>query len=77
MRGQTSRWGVALAIRLENFVADSCNSPDGEPLTVTCGHAVLDARMTAADALARSDATLRAIKEHGRASAFAAPVALA
>jgi diguanylate cyclase (GGDEF)-like protein len=75
--GADASAGAALAIRLESSVADSCSSPGGEPLTVTCGHAVLDATMSAADAVSRSDATLLAIKEHGRASAFAAPAALA
>jgi diguanylate cyclase (GGDEF)-like protein len=56
----------ALAIRLEAAVARECGRPDGDPLTVTCGEAVLDATMTAAEAMARSDAALLALKAHDR-----------
>jgi diguanylate cyclase (GGDEF)-like protein len=75
--GADATVGQALAIRLEQSVAHLCRSPDGEPLTITCGFAVIDPTMSAADAVARSDATLMALKGHGRVSALAAsPVAV-
>jgi diguanylate cyclase (GGDEF)-like protein len=63
----------ALAIRLEAAVADVCSTPDDEPLTITCGNAMLDPLMSAAEAVARSDATLMALKGHGRVTAVAGP----
>jgi diguanylate cyclase (GGDEF)-like protein len=63
----------ALAIRLEAAVAEVCRTPDAEPLTITCGNAMLDPSMSAADAVARSDATLLALKGHGRVAAVAGP----
>jgi len=62
----------ALAIRLEKAVSANCHTPDGEPLTITCGNAALDPGMSAADAVARSDATLMALKGHGRVTTVAA-----
>jgi diguanylate cyclase (GGDEF)-like protein len=56
----------ALALRLESAVAESCRRPDGAPLTLTCGHAELDPDMSAAEAVARADATLLAIKARER-----------
>ncbi len=63
----------ALAIRLEDAVAAVCRTPDGEPLTITCGNAALDPSMSAAEAVARSDATLMALKGHGRVAAETSP----
>jgi diguanylate cyclase (GGDEF)-like protein len=62
----------SLAVRLENAVSEHCHTPDGEAVTITCGNAVLDPEMSAADALARSDATLMALKGHGRVTTVAA-----
>jgi diguanylate cyclase (GGDEF)-like protein len=56
----------ALAIRLEDAVAGSCSQPGGDPLTLTCGHAVLDAAMSAAEAVTRADDALLALKGSGR-----------
>jgi diguanylate cyclase (GGDEF)-like protein len=52
----------ALAERLEEAVAASCRRPDGEPLTITCGHAALDPAMSAADGVTRADAALLSLK---------------
>jgi diguanylate cyclase (GGDEF)-like protein len=64
--------GKALARRVEETVASSCLRPDGDPLTITCGYAVLDPSMSAADAVARSDATLLALKARQRGDAAVA-----
>jgi diguanylate cyclase (GGDEF)-like protein len=56
----------ALALRLEKAVSGSCRRPDGAPLTLTCGHAELDPDMSAAEAVARADATLLAMKARER-----------
>jgi diguanylate cyclase (GGDEF)-like protein len=56
----------ALAIRLEKAVAGSCRRPDGAELTLTCGHAELDPDMSAAEAVARADATLLEMKARER-----------
>jgi diguanylate cyclase (GGDEF)-like protein len=56
----------ALAIRLEKAVSGTCRRPDGAPLTLTCGHAELDPDMSAAEAVARADATLLAMKARER-----------
>jgi diguanylate cyclase (GGDEF)-like protein len=56
----------ALAERLEAAVARVCKRPDGGPLTLTCGHAVLDPDMSAAEAVARADAALLTLKGTSR-----------
>jgi diguanylate cyclase (GGDEF)-like protein len=56
----------ALAVRLEKAVAGTCRRPDGSPLTLTCGHAELELDMSAAEAVARADATLLAVKARER-----------
>jgi diguanylate cyclase (GGDEF)-like protein len=56
----------ALAVRLEEAVAGTCRRPDGAPLTLTCGHAELDPDMSAAEGVARADATLLAMKARER-----------
>jgi diguanylate cyclase (GGDEF)-like protein len=56
----------ALALRLEKAVAGTCRRPDGGALTLTCGHAELDPDMSAAEAVARADATLLAMKARER-----------
>jgi diguanylate cyclase (GGDEF)-like protein len=55
-----------LAIRVEKTVARSCSRPGGGALTLTCGHAVLDVGMSAADAVIRADEALLALKSRGR-----------
>jgi diguanylate cyclase (GGDEF)-like protein len=62
----------ALAIRLEKAVAGSCARPDGGPLTLTCGHAVLDPDMSAAEAVSSADATLLALKARDRVTPLVA-----
>ena len=66
-----------LALRLEESVAASCTQPDGEPLTLTCGYATLDPAMSAAEAVARADAALLALKSHGRSGSVELPGAFA
>jgi diguanylate cyclase (GGDEF)-like protein len=66
-----------LALRLEDSVASSCVQPDGSPLTLTCGHAALDPAMSAAEAVARADAALLALKSRGRSSLADFPRSLA
>jgi diguanylate cyclase (GGDEF)-like protein len=62
----------ALATRLEKAVAGSCASPSGGQLTFTCGHAVLDPELSAADCVARSDAALLALKQRDRVTPLVA-----
>jgi diguanylate cyclase (GGDEF)-like protein len=64
----------ALALRLEQAVAGACLRPDGAPLTLTCGHAGLDPAMSAAEAVARADATLLAMKAREREAPVPEPV---
>jgi diguanylate cyclase (GGDEF)-like protein len=61
-----------LAARLEKAVAGSCLRPGGGQLTLTCGHAVLDPDMSAAEAVARSDTALLALKARDRVTPLAA-----
>ena len=56
----------ALSIRLQKAVAGTCRRPDGAPLTLTCGYAELDPDMSAAEAVARADATLLEMKARDR-----------
>jgi diguanylate cyclase (GGDEF)-like protein len=56
---------AALAARIEATVAALCQGPDGEPLTLACGHAELDGHATAAEAVAAADAVLLALKRRG------------
>ena len=67
----------SLALRLEESVAAVCTQPDGEPLTLTCGHATLDPAMSAAEAVARADAALLALKSRGRSGSIELPGAFA
>jgi diguanylate cyclase (GGDEF)-like protein len=62
----------ALASRLEKAVAGSCSRPGGGRLTLTCGHAELDPDMSAAEAVARSDAALLDLKQRDRVTPLAA-----
>ena len=66
------RVAQTLAMRLEKAVAGSCSRPGGGQLTLTCGHAVLDPDMSAAEAVARSDAALLALKQRDRVTPLAA-----
>jgi len=66
------RVAQTLAARLEKAVAGSCARPGGGQLTLTCGHAVLDPDMSAAEAVARSDAALLALKQRDRVTPLAA-----
>jgi diguanylate cyclase (GGDEF)-like protein len=58
----------ALALRIENAVERSCSRPGGEPLTITCGDATLEADMTSQDAVARADLALLTLKGRPYAS---------
>lgn len=49
---------LEVAGRIEASVAESCARPDGSPLRVTCGHAVLLDWMSADDLVAAADRTL-------------------
>jgi diguanylate cyclase (GGDEF)-like protein len=66
------RVAQTLAARLEKAVAGSCSRPGGGQLTLTCGHAVLDPDMSAAEAVARSDAALLSLKQRDRVTPLAA-----
>jgi diguanylate cyclase (GGDEF)-like protein len=66
LEGAVAETAAALACRVERTVARSCRRPDGGPLTLTCGHADLDAEMSARDAIERADAALLALKSNGR-----------
>jgi diguanylate cyclase (GGDEF)-like protein len=66
LTGADANVARALAIRLAKAVSGTCRRPDGEPLTLTCGHAELDPHMSAAEAVAHADATLIAIKARER-----------
>jgi diguanylate cyclase (GGDEF)-like protein len=66
------RVAFTLAARLEKAVADSCARPGGGPLTLTCGWAELDPDMSAAEAVASSDAALLALKQRDRVTPLAA-----
>jgi diguanylate cyclase (GGDEF)-like protein len=68
--------GEVLATRLEMFVADSCTRPDGEPLTLMCGYAVLEPNTSAAEAVACSDAALLLLKARARAVPAVVPMVL-
>src|SRR4051794_26542933 len=61
-----------LAARLEKAVAGSCSRPGGGQLTLTCGHAVLDPDMSAAEAGARPGAGLPAPEQRDRGAPLAA-----
>lgn len=69
--------GGSLAIRLERAVARRCSRPGGGPLTLTCGHAMLDPDMSAAEAVAQADAALLALKGSARLMAAGARAGLA
>jgi diguanylate cyclase (GGDEF)-like protein len=61
-----------VAARIEHRMSSSCARPDGTPLTVTCGHAVLLDWMAGPDLVAAADTTL--LERKRRASgANAAP----
>ena len=59
-----------LATRIAKAIAGSCARPDGEDLTLTCGHAELDPDMSAAEAVARSDAALLDLKQRDRVASL-------
>jgi diguanylate cyclase (GGDEF)-like protein len=52
----------AMAARLAETVASSCRGPDGQPLSLACGHAEIDGHATPAEALATADAVLLGLK---------------
>jgi diguanylate cyclase (GGDEF)-like protein len=56
---------AALAQRLEDAVAGSCRGPDGQPLSLACGHAEIAAGATPAQAVAAADAVLLDLKQRG------------
>jgi diguanylate cyclase (GGDEF)-like protein len=62
----------ALASRLEKAVSGSCSRPGGGQLTLTCGHAALDADMSAAEAVESADAALLALKQQDRVTPLTA-----
>jgi diguanylate cyclase (GGDEF)-like protein len=53
---------AALAMRLEAAVEHSCRAPDGEPLTITCGHAEIGGDFSPAGAVAAADSVLLSLK---------------
>jgi diguanylate cyclase (GGDEF)-like protein len=53
---------AALAARVETAVSDACRGPDGQPLSVACGHAEMDGTATPAEAVAAADAVLLGLK---------------
>jgi diguanylate cyclase (GGDEF)-like protein len=55
---------AVMAGRLERAVMDACVAPGGGPLTVSCGHAEIDAHATPAEAVATADAMMLALKRH-------------
>jgi diguanylate cyclase (GGDEF)-like protein len=55
-----------LAVRVQKAVARACSRPGGGSLTITCGHAALDADMSADEAVERADEALMALKSHAR-----------
>jgi diguanylate cyclase (GGDEF)-like protein len=73
LTGTDANVGETLSVRLAETVAATCARPDGERLTLTCGYAQLDATMGAAEAMARSDATLVEMKGRERVVTPGAP----
>ena len=55
--------------RLEQYVPQTCNRPDGEPLKLTSGHAVLAEGMSGEELLGAADAALRERKQQRQRSA--------
>jgi diguanylate cyclase (GGDEF)-like protein len=53
---------AALAKRLEAAVEHSCRTPDGAPLTITCGHAEIGGEVSPAGAVAAADSVLLTMK---------------
>jgi diguanylate cyclase (GGDEF)-like protein len=66
LEGADAESAAALAFRVEKAVARSCSRPGGGSLTLTCGHAALDAEMSAGEAVERADEALLALKSGGR-----------
>jgi diguanylate cyclase (GGDEF)-like protein len=66
LAGADAGTAAGLAIRVEKAVARSCSRPGGGSLTLTCGHAALDADMSPDEAVERADEALRALKSRGR-----------
>lgn len=63
---ETPRQGATrVCERLRSAVSKGCVRPDGEPLTVECGIAEYEPRMTANDLLAHADAALMSLKTGG------------
>jgi diguanylate cyclase (GGDEF)-like protein len=54
--------GAVLAARVQAAVMHSCLTPEGEPLTITCGHAEIGGDFTPASAVAAADAVLLSLK---------------
>jgi diguanylate cyclase (GGDEF)-like protein len=52
----------ALAARVESAVMHSCRTPDGAPLTITCGHAEIGGEFTPATAVEAADSMLLSLK---------------
>jgi diguanylate cyclase (GGDEF)-like protein len=51
-----------LAARVQSAVMHSCRTPDGDPLTITCGHAEIGGDFTPASAVAAADSVLLTLK---------------
>jgi diguanylate cyclase (GGDEF)-like protein len=60
---------AALATRVEAVVSEGSRGPNGQPLSVTCGHAELDGSVTPADAMTEADAVLLGLKRRESAPA--------
>jgi diguanylate cyclase (GGDEF)-like protein len=54
--------GAMLSARVQSAVMHSCRTPDGRPLTITCGHAEIGGESTPAGAVAAADAVLLSLK---------------
>jgi diguanylate cyclase (GGDEF)-like protein len=53
---------AVLAARIQSAVMHSCRTPDGSPLTITCGHAEIGGDHTPARAVAAADSVLLSLK---------------
>jgi diguanylate cyclase (GGDEF)-like protein len=58
-----------VGVRLEQHVPQTCNRPDGSPLRITSGHAVLAEGMSGEELLGAADAALRERKQQRQRSA--------
>jgi diguanylate cyclase (GGDEF)-like protein len=53
---------AVLAERIRSAVMHTCRTPDGSPLTITCGHAEIGGEFTPAGAVAAADSVLLSLK---------------